>query len=114
MKRLVIWGLLPLVFCMLADGAFGQEKPATAEVKIDEGSPDQFKGTFSLSMSSSEGPDETEDSIVVPDEFEENLVTLTDPPMKIGHTGDRVRELQATLNVKLGGKTIRYSYQGRR
>lgn len=36
------------------------------------------------------------------DKFEK----LEDPPLAMGHTGDRVRELQATLNKELSGKVL--------
>lgn len=110
-RRVIALAILHLTFSLLASGASAEEtSEASGTIKMPaEGTPQLFEGTFSLSTSSpGTEVDESADAMGVPDEFEENLVTLSNPPMKIGATGDRVRELQATLNEVLGGQDIKF------
>ncbi len=44
--------------------------------------------------------------IDVPEDLNSKFETLENPPLALGSTGDRVRELQATLNAVLGGRPI--------
>ena len=82
----------------------GTSQQPTVEVQSPaEGAPDsQRDWDFLLSLRSRVEEKCLSDTLRLPDDFYEKFQTPKKPPISLEDTGDRVEELQATLNQKLG------------
>src|SRR5210317_622760 len=102
--RLKILRLLTCWAVLLCSQSFAQNLSGDESVSQSDG-----VTSHELGKGAVPGGDEIEDTSK---RFEklENFDKLKNPPLSMGDTGDRVRELQATLNYVLGGEVIKLRY----